>query len=69
MELGSDRAAREERLMAEIAEEFPAWEVERVWGVGFVAFPKGTTVLRSIELSAMKAKLERQRDQRQDGPR
>jgi hypothetical protein len=59
---GSDRAAREEQLMAEFAVEFPGWEVERVWGVGFVAFPKGTPVLRSITIDAMKAKLERQRD-------
>jgi hypothetical protein len=63
---GSDRAAMEEQLMAEIAVEFPGWEVERVWGVGFVAFPKGTPVLRSITLDAMKAKLEKQRDRKQD---
>jgi hypothetical protein len=66
---GSDRAVLEERVMAEIAGEFPDWEVERVWGIGFVAFPKGTPVLRSITIDAMKAKLEKHRDQAQGDPR
>lgn len=62
-ELGAGRAAREEKTLAELAEKFPAWDVERVWNVGFVAFPKGTRVLRSIDIEAMKEKLENQRDQ------
>jgi hypothetical protein len=63
MELGSDRAAHEEKLMAEIAEEYPDVTVERIWGVGFECYPKGVTVLRAIEIDAMQAKLKRRRDQ------
>lgn len=63
MELGSDRAAREEKLMAEIAEEYPDTTVERVPGIGWESYPKSAAVLRTITLDAMKAKLDRRRDQ------
>ena len=61
MELGSDRADRERRLMAEIAEEYPDVTVERVLGVGFEALPKGVTVLRTVTIEAMVAKLKKRR--------
>ena len=64
LETGSDRAEREKQLHAEIAVEFPVWEVERVWGIGFVAFPKGTPVLRSITLDGLKAKLETNKERK-----
>ena len=61
MELGSDRAERERRLMAEIAEQFPGVTVERVPGIGFECFPKGAFVLRTITIDAMIAKLRKRR--------
>jgi len=68
LETGSDRAEREKQLRAEIAEEFPDWEVERVWGIGFMAFPKGTPVLRSITLDGLKAKLETHKERKAGEP-
>jgi hypothetical protein len=63
MELGSDRAAHEQEVAAELAAEYPGWTVERVSGIGFEARPKGTPVIRSITIDGIKAKLERQRQQ------
>ena len=59
MELGSDRADRERRLMAEIAEEYPDVTVERVPGIGFECFPRGAVILRTVTLDAMMAKLKK----------
>lgn len=63
MELGTDRAAHERLLAAELAEEYPDWTVERVPGIGFEARPKEAPVIRSITIDGIKAKLKRQRDQ------
>lgn len=69
MELGSDRADHERRLMAEIAEEYPDVTVERVPGVGFECFPRGAVVLRTITIDAMAAKLKKRRGEAADDGR
>jgi hypothetical protein len=65
---GADRAAWERQLMAEIAVEFPDWDVEHVPGIGFEAFPKGTVILRTITLDRMKGKLAKHAGQKAGEP-
>jgi hypothetical protein len=50
------RAKTEAGLRAEIAEQYPGWDVADVFG-GFEAVPAGTPVLRSVTLDGLLGKL------------
>jgi hypothetical protein len=58
--LGRDRARREEKLLAEIAEESPEWDVRRP-GAIWEAVPAGTPVVSAMTLDDLRERLA-QRD-------
>jgi hypothetical protein len=65
---GGERAERERLLAAELAVEYPDWDIERVPGLGFEARPKGTQVLHSITIDGLKAKLEKHAERKAPEP-
>jgi hypothetical protein len=67
MEPGYDRAEREKRVLAELAEEFPGLDVHWVPGIGWESYPRGTVVTRALDIDGLAKKLRKRRDEGEPG--